>query len=179
MESRLQLNAEQRKQLEVLDFSRPVPVPGRRNLTLRVMSIVLVANDLARRDIPVCAATVRAGLVALGYCTEDTGNQALGDVLGSWGLDLPRRKRKVLLGGEPRMVTVYDVPAGGVSRTDLETKYSTPKDWDWTRYAPADDGGHDQGKNPPLAATEPEDEDEISRLLRDLSQDDEPCPELQ
>ena len=90
MESRLRLNAEQRRQLEVLDLSRPVPVPGRRNITPRVMSIVLVANDLARRDLPVCAATVRAGLVALGECTGDTGNQALGDVLGSWGLDLSR-----------------------------------------------------------------------------------------
>jgi hypothetical protein len=181
MESRLRLNAEQRKQLEVLDLSRPVPVPGRRNLTPRVMSIVLVANDLARQGIPVCAATVRAGLAALGYCTEDTGNQALGDVLGSWGLDLSRRKRKVLLGGEPRTVTVYEVPAGGVSRADLEAKFSTPKGWDWSEYeyAPADNGGHDHEKNPPLAATEPEDEDEISRLLRELSQDDEPCPELQ
>jgi hypothetical protein len=202
MESRLQLNAEQRKQLEVLDLSRPVPVPGRRNLTPRVMSIVLVANDLARRDIPVCAAIVRAGLVALGECTGDTGNQSLGDVLGSWGLDLSRRKQKVSLGGESRTVTVYDVPAGGVSRADLEAKFSIPKGWDWARYVPADDGGHDQGgnpplaatepededeingghdqgKNPPLAATEPEDEDEISRLLRGLSWDDEPCPELQ
>ena len=179
MESRLRLNAEQRRQLEVLDLSRPVPVPGRRNLTPRVMSIVLVANDLARRDIPVCAATVRAGLVALGECTGDKGNQALGDVLGSWGLDLSRRKRKVQLGGESRTVTAYDVPAGGVSRADLEAKFSIPKGWDWARYAPADDGGHDQGENPPLAATEPEDEDEISRLLRDLSWDDEPCPELQ
>ena len=103
----------------------------------------------------------------------------MGDVLGSWGLDLSRRKRKVQLGGESRTVTVYDVPAGGVSRADLEAKFSIPKGWDWARYAPADDGGHDQGENPPLAATEPEDEDEISRLLRDLSQDDEPCPELQ
>jgi hypothetical protein len=76
------------------------------------------------------------------------------------------------------MVIAYDVPAGGVSRADLEAKFSIPKDWDWTRYAPADDGGHDHGENPPLAATEPEDEDEISRLLRDLSWDDEPCPEL-
>src|SRR5271157_2628145 len=85
---RLQLNAEQRRQLEGLDLSRPVPVPGRRDLTRRVISIVLVANDLASRGIPVCAATVRAGLVALGWCTEDKGNQALGDVLGRWGLDL-------------------------------------------------------------------------------------------
>ena len=77
------------------------------------------------------------------------------------------------------MVTVYDVPAGGVSRTDLETKYSTPRIGTGHGYAPADDGGHDQGKNPPLAATEPEDEDEISRLLREHSQDGEPCPELQ
>ena len=148
MESRLRLNAEQRRQLDVLDLSRPVPVPGRRNITPRVMSIVLVANDLARRDLPVCAATVRASLVALGECTGDKGNQALGDVLGSWGLDLSRRKRKVQLGGESRTVTVYDVPAGGVSRADLEAKFSIPKDWDWTRYAPADDGGHDHGGKP-------------------------------
>ena len=119
MESRLRLNAEQRRQLDVLDLSRPVPVPGRRNLTPRVMAIVLVANDLARRDLPVCTATVRASLVALGECTGDKGNQALGDVLGSWGLDLSRQKRKVLLGGESRMVIAYDVPAGGVSRADL------------------------------------------------------------
>jgi hypothetical protein len=144
-----------------------------------VISIVLVANDLASRGIPVCAATVRASLVALGWCTEDKGNQALGDVLGRWGLDLSHRKQKVSLGGELRTVTVYDVPAGGVSRADLEAKFSIPRAWDWAQYTLADDGGDDQGENPPLAATELEVEDEFTRLLREPNQDGEPCPELQ
>ena len=161
------------------------------------MSIVLVANDLARRDIS-AAATVRAGLVALGT-HGGQGQSGVGRRPRELGLGPSCAKRKVQLGGESRMVTAYDVPAGGVSLADLEAKFSIPKDWDWARYVPADDGGHDQGENPPLAATEPEDEDEIngghdqgenpplaatepedeiSRLLRDLSWDDEPCPEL-
>ena len=179
MESQLRLNAEQRRQLEVLDLSRPVPVPGRRNLTPRVMSIVLVANDLARRDIPVCAATVRAGLVALGECTGDKGNQALGDVLGSWGLDLCAESGRFSSAASRGWSSSTTCPRAGSPAPTWRRSSPSPRIGTGHGTSPADDGGHDQGENPPLAATEPEDEDEISRLLRDLSWDDEPCPELQ